>query len=328
MLLLDLPEIEEEKRIIIRNANTRIRDIANSLLSNNNPIKKAKQVTTACLLVDVLESSFSEKRIQINNPCINIEFQPTQECYDIFSNIHPTEFSSVISNLLNNAIEALREQGVIHMTLTQKEGYAIITINDSGIGIPDHIIKQLGMVGLTYGKKNGHGLGIVHAMSTITSWHGYINFESVVEQGTSVTIKLPLCLPPSWFIKEIVIHDNTDILILDDDSSIHDVWDRRFKPLNLADNHIVCHHFYNELELQSWLKTDAKNKRKLILCDYEIIGSRKNGLDILENIGLLKNSILVTSRYQNQSIVTRCDTLNIKLLPKSLAIFVPILCDS
>ena len=55
-----------------------------------------------------------------------------------------------------------------------------------------------------------------------------------------------------------------------------------------------------------------------LFSDFELLGEIKTGLDILEEIGAGKNSILVTSHYENPNIISRCETQKIGLLPKNL----------
>ena len=325
MILLDLSELDEEKRVIVRNANSRIRDIANNLLSRKNPVRTLGQAMVPCLLLDLIEQVVSEKRVNLSDHAgIVLDFQYDRDAYDVFVRVHASEFGSLLSNLLNNAIEALPSGGAVIITLLRNETQVIMMIQDNGVGMPASILEQLGTPGVSYGKDNGHGLGVSHAVSRITAWQGRIDFVSRVGEGTQVTLQLPLCAAPSWFLKELVIPNDTDILILDDDASIHHVWNRRFESLNLAIKNCVWYDFYSETELVPWLKNNDSNRAKIILCDYEIIGSDRSGLDVIETLGLAQHAILVTSRYQHKSIVMRCEVLGIKLLPKSLAIFVPV----
>jgi len=82
--------------------------------------------------------------------------------------------------------------------------------------------------------------------------------------------------------------------------------------------------------LRDWydfVKVGANNHSPLnilFLCDYEFLGSKETGLDVIEDLGLAKHTILVTSRYEEQDVRERCARLKIKLIPKPLAGFVPI----
>lgn len=58
--------------------------------------------------------------------------------------------------------------------------------------------------------------------------------------------------------------------------------------------------------------------------DYEIIGHKESGLDLIEQFGLQKQSILVTSRYEENEVIQRCEFLGVHLIPKNMSGFVPI----
>ena len=58
--------------------------------------------------------------------------------------------------------------------------------------------------------------------------------------------------------------------------------------------------------------------------DFELLNQPKTGLDIIEELGIEKQSVLVTSRYEEKNIQERASRLNLQLLPKALAGFVPI----
>ena len=57
--------------------------------------------------------------------------------------------------------------------------------------------------------------------------------------------------------------------------------------------------------------------------DYELLNQPKTGLDLIEDLGIEKYSILVTSRYEEASIQARVSYLRLSLLPKTLVGFVP-----
>ena len=58
--------------------------------------------------------------------------------------------------------------------------------------------------------------------------------------------------------------------------------------------------------------------------DYELLGGAKTGLDLIKQFSIERNSILVTSRYDEKTIMKRCEKDGIKLIPKGMAGFVKI----
>jgi len=326
MIIPDLAHLPEEKRIIARNAIGRIRDIANNLLDQYCLEKHTQQITLSCLLTSIIDSLISEKRIQYRSKLnMQIEFTPGNESYGLFANINLAEFKRILSNLINNAVEALGNTGQVIITLEKDYQFALIKIKDNGPGIPDRVLKNLGKRGNTYGKQGGAGLGLSHAIENLKQWQGEMQIESSKQTGTSISIRLPLANSPTWFLQSLELKQDSHILILDDDATIHQIWNDRFEKLNLNSHHIIWHHFSNKNALAEWLSENCNNKKSLIvLCDYEIIDHQENGLDIIESLQLAPYSILVTSRYEQSEVQTRCNQLHIPLLPKSLAMLVPV----
>ena len=321
----DTSDLPEEQRLMIRGAVARIRDIANNLLNKNKVNLQDTALKTSILLSSEIDALISEKRLQLRNkPNISIEYIPTSSFYGLFSKVNNSEFKRILSNLINNAAEAITTNGFIIVRLEEELGKAIISIEDNGRGMSQELLKKLGQRGVTQDKIEGSGLGVAHAVEMILQWNGEVKFDSEIDKGTTVKIILPVCSTPQWFLEKISILPNSQLLVLDDDPSIHQVWNLRFDKIPLKQNAINRIDFQNSNELIKWLQNHPLTSPYFVLCDYEIIGSEENGLDILERLKLASNAVLVTSRYDQVEVQQRCENLGIKLLPKSLATFVPI----
>lgn len=93
-------------------------------------------------------------------------------------------------NLIQNSIEAMEAGGKINITCNRDNGFADITVWDTGTGIPDGIRAKIFLPFFTTkGKGTGLGLAIVHRL--VASHGGSIELcES--PQGTAFRIKLPI----------------------------------------------------------------------------------------------------------------------------------------
>jgi len=278
------------------------------------------------LLSSVIDFAVAEKRMQFRGKCnINIEYSPGTESYGLFADINLIEFKRVLSNIINNAVEAIKEKGEVKIVLEKNLQYLFVKISDTGPGIPQQVIDNLGKRGNTYGKKDGEGLGLFHAVETLQKCNGTMDVTISSKAGTTILIKLPISNPPSWFLKGLEIKANTQILILDDDASIHQVWDQIFSRMNITSAGITIHHFSNKNMLGEWLKNSFDNLRPfLFLCDYEIIGSTETGLDVIEFFKLESHSVLVTGRSEEIEVQKRCEKMKVYLLPKTLSSSVPV----
>jgi len=107
----------------------------------------------------------------------------------------------VIINLLLNAFQALesREQKVYVICSLDSTGKKVmICIKDEGIGIlPENLSKVKDPFFSTKLAEGGTGLGLSICSSIVESLNGVLTIESVVGQGTEVTVILPVINPNS-----------------------------------------------------------------------------------------------------------------------------------
>jgi len=337
--LRNTAELPEKKRIIVRHAVNRIRDIANNLLEKNRQqAGTAAAATTAGgghgageppavhLLSSLIDPVITEKRLSFESkPGINIDFKLTRESYGLFASIAPVEFRRMLSNLVNNAVEALGDKGAVDVRLTHEDKTIVLTVSDDGKGIPPEILAKLGQRGETHGKASGSGLGLFHARTTAESWGGSLAITSAPGQGTAVTIKLPKAAAPAGFVPALVLPPGKPVVVLDDDATIHQVWQGRFDSARVGEHGIEIIHFSEPDKLRAWVKADlAKANSAVCLFDYELLGFKETGLSLAEELGLCGKVILVTSRCEEPRIIEECDRLNMRMIPKGLADFVPI----
>ena len=156
----------------------------------------------------------SEKRLQFQSkPNLQIELKLAPESYGLFAKLQPIEFRRMISNLVNNAVEALGDTGAVSVGLSHENGNIILTVADNGNGILPEILAKLGQKGETHGKAGGSGLGLYHARTTAESWGGSLIILSEVGKGTTVTVRLPKADSPA-----------TNAALIDDDALVHMTW--------------------------------------------------------------------------------------------------------
>jgi len=327
--LKDLKELPEQKRILIRNATRRISDIANNLLikykvnENKNTIEAGKQKDMKAELVSsLLDSLVSEKRVLITARSVEIILDLGNNTHSCFVNLDPEKFKRVISNLINNSSEAIGDKGVIRVVLNKQDNDLIIKIIDNGKGIPEDILPKIKQRGGSVGKKEGCGLGISEAIKNIKKWNGTYDIQSTEGKGTTFTITLPITEEPDWFQNSIILSQNKHIIVLDDDESIHNIWQIHFFE-HIGSRLVALKHFYESSAFVEYCKTSCSG-HDLFLVDYELGNHKKTGLDLIEQLDLKGQTILVTSRYEELEIRERIKTLGIKIIPKNFAPYIPI----
>lgn len=103
------------------------------------------------------------------------------------------QLGQAIMNIIMNALQAIKEKGIIKITTYQKENDIYIEISDNGIGIPEQNLPKIFEPFFTtkeVGK--GTGLGLSFAYNIIKNHNGTIKVNSKINEGTTFTIKLPV----------------------------------------------------------------------------------------------------------------------------------------
>lgn len=104
----------------------------------------------------------------------------------------PDELVQVWVNLIHNALQAMDYQGTLTITIKREANEAVVTIGDTGPGIPEAIRDKIFDVFFTtkaVGEGSGLGLDIVKKI--VNKHHGKISFETELNKGTCFMIRLP-----------------------------------------------------------------------------------------------------------------------------------------
>lgn len=320
-----ISQVPEEQRLLARSAVRRINDIANNLLQDyKHPhiCKNTIKVEPIPLLIDEI---VSEKRTQFAERTIHFNYEFLDGIQGLFAKVNASEFKRVLSNLINNSVEAIADNGEVTVSLSTSNNQLILAIQDSGCGISKDKLATIFEKGYSYGKAEGIGLGLSYAQSMIKAWGGQITLQSQVGQGTTVQIFLPQASSPSWIVRKLLIHHGQTLVILDDDDVIHQLWKSRLQLYVNQGNINEIIHFYNVTEFRHWFSNQA-HKQYIFLIDYELGQEMETGLDVIEQASIAAYSILVTSRYDEYEIQTRCNELGVSVLPKRFASCIPIIC--
>jgi signal transduction histidine kinase len=111
--------------------------------------------------------------------------------YPVYSQINKHLLKVAIAHLVRNALEATSPQGEIHVTTAMDMSHASLVIQDTGRGMSPEVVTRIFEPYFTT-KVGGTGLGMVFVRQIIDEHRGTIVLESEVDQGTTVTIRLPI----------------------------------------------------------------------------------------------------------------------------------------
>ncbi len=103
----------------------------------------------------------------------------------------PLYLQRILANLLNNAVQAMPNGGKLTIKATCKNDTAIISLEDTGEGIPEEVRDKL-YTPLITTKSKGQGFGLAVVKRLTDALGGTVTFESKVGQGTKFVIELPL----------------------------------------------------------------------------------------------------------------------------------------
>ncbi len=101
-----------------------------------------------------------------------------------------------VLNLLLNACEAVSPHtGQIIITTTGTRAHLQLDVWDNGPGIPTAIQQSIFQPYVSYGKANGHGLGLAIAKKIVEDHGGEIYFDASCKTGTLFKITIPFAVP-------------------------------------------------------------------------------------------------------------------------------------
>jgi anti-anti-sigma factor len=171
-------------------------DIAQSELDN--------ALSTLQNLLQVSKPDLENEPLSAINICVDMEamlslFQDQMYRIDFKINLRDTStkilgkrnlLKKALFNLVKNAIEAIPEKGKVYIEHYLDRDRSIITIRDTGTGIPKDKLSMLGTPFFST-KDDGTGMGLTQVFSTIYQHEGTIDVKSG-ENGTTFIISLPI----------------------------------------------------------------------------------------------------------------------------------------
>ncbi|HEY5231889.1 MAG TPA: ATP-binding protein [Galbitalea sp.] len=109
----------------------------------------------------------------------------------------PVRLGQVCDNLISNAIKFTPRDGTVTVSLSRTDKDAVVTVRDTGMGIPASELDQLfaRFFRATTATRNavpGVGLGLTITKAIVTAHHGEMSVSSEEGVGTEFTVTLPL----------------------------------------------------------------------------------------------------------------------------------------
>jgi signal transduction histidine kinase len=190
MLLLDTEDQEKRRLIqIILSTQQRMLSMINEISDFARPSSATYERKTQPL-VPVIEEALNFARFDICIKPHRIDFQ---------ANAHPSlplnrdKIMQVILNLLRNGAQAMTAaHGTLSVVVDADDAYAVVRVSDNGCGIPPEQLHRIWDPFFTTKGGEGTGLGLGISRRIIEGHNGVIHCQSLVNQGTTFTIRLPI----------------------------------------------------------------------------------------------------------------------------------------
>jgi signal transduction histidine kinase/tetratricopeptide (TPR) repeat protein len=192
----NIPALSEENQFIVNKIDESVHDLNHVIKDLNvildikagNDLKREK--INLISLVDKIKLRL-ETHIQESNSVINVQIKKTTEVYSVKAYIE-----SIIYNLVNNALKYRSERRNTHINITysEEENFWIIKVKDNGLGIDlsKYKDKLFGLYKRFHTHIEGKGMGLYLVKVQVESLGGEVLIESIVDEYTEFTIKIPM----------------------------------------------------------------------------------------------------------------------------------------
>jgi cell cycle sensor histidine kinase DivJ len=113
----------------------------------------------------------------------------------------PRAFKQIVLNLVANAIKFTERGGSVTASAAVEGSRLVLRVSDTGVGISADDLKRIGnpffQAGKTYQRRHeGTGLGLSIVKSLVALHAGEMSVQSKLDEGTTVTVALPLVFMP------------------------------------------------------------------------------------------------------------------------------------
>lgn len=186
--VVNLPDCEEKKNILESIEETEknvdyINKIVQDLQDFARPLNPRSEKSD---LKDLFEKLISKNNLPKN---VKVHIKIADEARTIEADAY--YLNRIMNNLITNAIQAMPSGGKLTMSAHKETNSIIISVEDTGIGIPKDVqTKMFNVMFTTKSKGQGFGLPVVKRMTE--SLGGTVFFESQEGEGTKFTIRFPL----------------------------------------------------------------------------------------------------------------------------------------
>ena len=119
---------------------------------------------------------------------IDVSYEIQEQAKKLFAD--PALLKRILANLTSNAVQAMPQGGKLQIKGFQEANMIVITVEDTGVGIPDEVKPKL-FTPLFTTKSKGQGFGLAVVKRIAEALGGTVTYESKIGKGTKFTVRLP-----------------------------------------------------------------------------------------------------------------------------------------
>ncbi len=185
------PELNDSELVnAIDGVNTGVRRASEIVKSLTSYSRSDASITENCDIHQVLDDSLTILKNQYKG---YIEIIKQYEAKDYSLKANYSKLQQVFMNLITNSIHAMPDGGKIVISTQIKDEYLIVSITDSGSGVPRNIRKKIfDPFFTTKDPGKGTGLGLSISFNIVKEHKGQIEVQSTKDKGTTMIIHLPV----------------------------------------------------------------------------------------------------------------------------------------
>jgi two-component system sensor histidine kinase/response regulator len=149
---------------------------------------------TKFIINELIKLNVDLARFQASNKGVQLIFTEEKEI-KVFADENMV--NTILRNLLSNAIKYTSRSGKVEVMLEKSDNLAVISVVDTGTGIPPEKVEKLFLFGQTVStpgtnQENGSGFGLVITNDFIKLNNGKLSVKSIVNKGSTFAFSLPL----------------------------------------------------------------------------------------------------------------------------------------
>ena len=297
---MSLDKLGDQERKIFELSTRRIKGVTKKLIERyrgKEGVRSKEEKEEEWIMPSSVKDIIESMRYRYQNREINFKFNEEERVKFAFIRGEYSTFSRMITNVIKNGVEATEgKKGEIEVREIVKGEEVEIRVKDNGQGMPKEMAEKIMRgeeeVGTT--KEDGHGIGMGQIMGTIKAMRGKIKIDTKEGEGTEFILTFQKAGRPRWFEDKIEIKKGEEVVILDDELVMHEVWKEKLKGY---EKEIIVKYFTKGLEALKYLKEKEDKGNVFLIADYELRKQEINGIVVIDKGGMKGRHIMVTNAY-------------------------------